>query len=172
VPVWDQRANHGTWTAIDREQFLWNQLGRRQASDAPAPRVQVASELLIASADMLRALPRAAGISFGNHTMTHPNLAALTTDEVRREIAAAWCWLNESLSDAIVPVVAYPYGLAPRDAASAIARDYADFGLRVTGNWQRTGALTDRLAFPRWNVPTGISTHGFRVRLRGYLAGR
>ncbi len=172
VPIWDQRANSGTWTAIDREQFLWHQLGRRAASDAPAPRVQVASELLIASADMLRALPRAAGVSFGNHTMTHPNLAALTTDDVRREIDAAWGWLHECLSDAIVPVVAYPYGLAPRDAAGAMPRDYADFGLRVTGNWQRAGAVADPLAFPRWNVPSGISEHGFRVRLRGYLAGR
>lgn len=171
VPIWDQRSNDGTWTAVDREQFLWNQQGRSKTLDATAPRVESAPELLIASSDLLRSLSGAAGISFGNHTMTHPNLAALTTDEVRREIDAAWGWLREFLSDAIVPVVAYPYGLAPPNAVSAIPRDHADFGLRVTGNWQRTGAVLDPLAVPRWNVPTGISTHGFRVRLRGYLAG-
>lgn len=59
------------------------------------------------------------GVTFGPHGVTHSNLAALTPEEVRWEIAHSWERVNLE-TDAAVPVFCYPYGRTwsvPRDVS-------------------------------------------------------
>jgi peptidoglycan/xylan/chitin deacetylase (PgdA/CDA1 family) len=54
-------------------------------------------------------LMQSQGITFGSHTLTHPNLASLTPDEARREIAESKKLLEEHFGHK-VNFIAYPYG--------------------------------------------------------------
>jgi peptidoglycan/xylan/chitin deacetylase (PgdA/CDA1 family) len=60
------------------------------------------------------------GISFGNHTMSHPNLAALTKDEQRIEIACAQDILADRIGE--VTSLAYPFGHRSEETASIASR--------------------------------------------------
>lgn len=169
IPVWDQRAASGRWSAQDRETFLSNERGRGAAA-VPAAADPV---LTIASREELCDWSSRLGglVTFGNHTDTHPNLGALSDTEVRAELDRCDQWLRENVSARHVPVVAYPYGLAPTQPEAAVPSNAATFGMRVSGGWLRAGMDAPAHAIPRWNVPAGISLNGFRLRLRGRLLG-
>jgi peptidoglycan/xylan/chitin deacetylase (PgdA/CDA1 family) len=64
--------------------------------------------------DEVRAM-RAAGIAFGNHTTTHPNLGRLSAAAQRDEMSAAYARIGEMLEPPTS--LAYPFGL--HDASSA-----------------------------------------------------
>ncbi len=70
---------------------------------------------------------------FGSHTMSHRNLAALTPEEVRWEVAESKKRLEERLDDDVV-AFAYPYGsgaYAPEVRAAVTAAGYRfDFGIK------------------------------------------
>lgn len=70
------------------------------------------------------------GVSFGNHTMSHPNLAALTEDEQRREIEGAQHILVSRLG--VVRSMSYPFGHRSRStpgvAVQAGVRSLAEVG--------------------------------------------
>jgi peptidoglycan/xylan/chitin deacetylase (PgdA/CDA1 family) len=51
------------------------------------------------------------GVTFGPHGVTHSNLAALSPEQVRWEIAHSWERVRFE-TDAVVPVFCYPYGRA------------------------------------------------------------
>ena len=107
-------------------------------------------------------------VDFGSHTWSHPNLAALDETEARDELARPREWLTESglpLCDAI----AYPYGLQ-NVATQRISGDLGyPAGLLIEGGWSRQGER-EQLAVPRINVPSGLSTGGFRLRLSRLLS--
>ncbi len=171
VPPWDSLASRGEWTDADRRRFLWDQHGRAPAPAGTEDATAHARLLKIATAGDLRAASRS-GVAFGNHTMTHPNLAALEPSAAQAEIAAADAWLRGEYPDRHIPVVAYPYGLAPTDTAATRPTAAMDFGLLVTGGWIRKAEDLSPYAVPRWNVPAGISDAGFSTRLRGWLSQR
>jgi peptidoglycan/xylan/chitin deacetylase (PgdA/CDA1 family) len=173
VPYWDRQAEAGRWSAPERERFLTAQRGID-----PEPECEVPSGLgaqRIAGVPQLREASEWPGVSFGNHSHDHANLAVLSATEVASQLERAWRWLNSEVPAALVPVVAYPYGLAPHDLAALQNVPGTAFGLCVTGGWlpayQPAAHGTRRaLSLPRWNVPAGISVPGFRARLRGFLA--
>jgi peptidoglycan/xylan/chitin deacetylase (PgdA/CDA1 family) len=110
-------------------------------------------------------------VTLGNHSWRHANLGALDTATVQEEVRATAAWLAAHAAAAVVPVLAYPYGLPPRDAEAALAGVGVTQALCVAGGWMTDGDGRAPWHLPRWNVPAGISPHGFRLRLRGWLAG-
>jgi peptidoglycan/xylan/chitin deacetylase (PgdA/CDA1 family) len=107
------------------------------------------------------------GMTLGSHTWSHPNLQALSVEEVRDELRRPLEWLR-SHPGTVLPWLSYPYGLV-----SAVAEDEAraagyEGTLRIAGGWVAPGG---RSAFdlPRLNIPAGVSQDGFRLRLAGLI---
>lgn len=107
------------------------------------------------------------GITFGSHTWSHPNLAALDAQRLAAELRRPLEWLRERY-ERVLPALAYPYGLqsaAVQRAASAAG--YAT-AFCVDGGW-----LVEPLspyAMPRLDVPAAVSKAGFRLRVSGFLS--
>ncbi len=172
VPVWDRRAIAGGWSAADRDAFLWKMNGREEkAGDASSKD----DALRIATFDSLMSDVRCIGasLSLGNHTDTHPNLATLDTSEVQLELERTQQWLRTHAAERLVPVVAYPYGHAPKTEGWMNRENDSlpEWGLLATGGWIRRGDPLLQQAVARWNVPSGISADGFASRLRGTAGG-
>ena len=68
-----------------------------------------------------------AGISFGAHTMTHPDLRSLSTEDMSREILGSKYTLEDRLGQA-VSSFAYPFGLFD-DRSRAIVKDHFTAGV-------------------------------------------
>lgn len=171
VPYWDRAANSGAWSERDRQTFLWEEQGRGRPFVSDGSELSTQSVLTIASETLLTATSRLPGVTYGNHTMGHPNLGALSVDDARDELLQTQSWLTAHYAAQCIPVVAFPYGIPPVDLRDTLPHAGLDFGLMVAGGWAQSGAPRDALAFPRWNVPAGISSRGFRLRLRGWLHG-
>ena len=169
VPPWDARAQAGQWTPTDRSEFLGVRQGREAAERRPAWS-DVPAEYRIATGTLLARAVRGGGVHIGNHSMSHANLASLSAAEVCDEIARSAAALA-TYGDAVVPFVAYPYGMAPAPEVRQLLRPYCEAAFLVEGDWLRAGTHADALALPRLNVPAGLSAAGFRVRLRGWSTG-
>jgi peptidoglycan/xylan/chitin deacetylase (PgdA/CDA1 family) len=105
------------------------------------------------------------GITFGSYTWSHPNLALPGSDELRRELEKPLEWLRQRFSN-VIPWISYPYGLhSPAVERAAAAAGYHG-GLLVTGGWTPAHPRS-HTAIPRFNVPTGLSINGFRLRSSG-----
>lgn len=144
----------------DNEAILSNpRFPKRSAPDAQL-RIGTESEVLSAAA-----LP---GITIGSHTWSHRNMAVYdgpaTADELRRPMD----WLRERFTT-FIPVVSYPYGLfSPTTLRVAADLGYRA-GLRIDGGWVGSSNRDDVFALPRYNVPAGLSSDGFSIRLAGLL---
>jgi peptidoglycan/xylan/chitin deacetylase (PgdA/CDA1 family) len=116
-------------------------------------------------AELLRAaaLP---GITLGSHTWSHPNLAGLTSQEIRSEVVRARDWLSERFGEKAIPWMAYPYGIDSAPAHSALADSGYSGAFRIVGGWHSTPAFSP-YSRPRFNVPAGLSAAGLRTRLVG-----
>jgi peptidoglycan/xylan/chitin deacetylase (PgdA/CDA1 family) len=189
IPAWDRHAAAGRWTAADRADFLWQQQGMDTAlpappwtaplppppsvpSSLPVPLPTLLERCRLATADaVLAAVAAGRGrVTLGNHSWRHANLGALDAATVQQEVRATAAWLAAHATTAAVPVLAYPYGIPPRDAPAALAGTGVTQALCVAGGWMTHGDARAPWHLPRWNVPAGISRHGFRLRLRGWLA--
>jgi peptidoglycan/xylan/chitin deacetylase (PgdA/CDA1 family) len=116
---------------------------------------------------MLRAALAWPGITCGSHAWSHPNLAALTPDEAREELARSRRWLDDE-AGSTVPWVAYPYGLA-----SPVVHEIAESlglqgGLLIEGGFM-AGSSKPTMTMPRLNVPAGVTREGFMLRTAGLL---
>ncbi|WP_414652164.1 polysaccharide deacetylase family protein [Gemmatimonas sp. UBA7669] len=165
IPVWDERSSKGQWTISHRQTFLWDQKGRARhrlatSSSLCLPQIGTESDLL--------ALRGSKYATFGNHTYSHPNLRSLSDDEVSLEISKGRAWLETRFPTQFLNVVAYPYGLAPRNAERLMAEPHAAAGLLVHGGWFRRGNVPT-FAVPRWNVPSAVGRDRFLAKLRGWL---
>ena len=69
-------------------------------------------------------LCRQAGIAFGSHTMSHPDLTRLSEAQLEAELARSRAMIEERLGTE-APHFAAPYGRAGRRERAAIARHYA-----------------------------------------------
>lgn len=65
------------------------------------------------------------GITFGAHTLTHPDLTQLNRDRVEHEISASKGIIEEHLGNSVISF-AYPYGRYD-DRSMEVARQYFDF---------------------------------------------
>ncbi|MGI9258666.1 MAG: polysaccharide deacetylase family protein [Gammaproteobacteria bacterium] len=123
--------------------------------------------------DQLRELS-AIGATIGNHTRTHAHLVRRMEGEsesdwrqrIRAEIDGAAVRLTEELGDAVVPVLAYPFG----EYDPAIEALVEDLGLFALGQHSgAAGSSSDFHALPRFPVASGyddLNDFAERVRSR------
>lgn len=111
------------------------------------------------------------GIEFGSHTWSHPNLTMLSAAELESELKRPLVWLSERFSTT-VPWLAYPYGLSNAAVADAASSAGYAGALRVDGGWLPGTADRQivRYQLPRQNIPSGLSTRGFELRVSGVMA--
>lgn len=173
IPPWDYLSSQGKWSESDREGFLWKSAGRlpvgyqRECVAEP-----IAAPLRIATEELLVSTLTGTIHTVGNHTLDHVNLGAVNTAEARDQIEQTSIWLKARFPSQVVPVLSYPYGIAPSEPSVAIVGAALRFAVRVDGGWLGGGSTIDPLAIPRWNVPAGVSARGFALRLRGWLTSR
>jgi len=133
---------------------------RRLAARAPAP---LPDDLMLTT-QKLRTLHQA-GMTIGAHTVTHPILAQLDTQEARQEITASKAEL-ETLLQQPVRLFAYPNGKPERDYLpehAAMARE-AGFSAAVATHWGVSARTTDRWQLPRF-TPWDATPARFMLRL-------
>jgi peptidoglycan/xylan/chitin deacetylase (PgdA/CDA1 family) len=102
------------------------------------------------------------GIEFGSHTMGHPHLTALGTEDARREIGESRRRLEDSLCTPCRSF-AYPYG----DWDARVRGLVAEAGYEVACTTRRAAARPthDRLALPRINIRRYNVTARFAYKL-------
>ena len=120
-----------------------------------------------AGEDELRIAGALAGVTFGPHSWSHPNLTRISESELAAELGRPLEWLRATTAST-VPILAYPYGLASSAVEQAVQRDGYTAALLVQGGWMNTGARHP-WATPRYNVPAGLSVDGLMLRLSGHF---
>lgn len=129
---------------------------------------ELPAEYGIASEQQLARVAMQPGVTLGCHTWDHPNLAALPPTEVHRQLRQSMDWLGNYSS--YRPWIAYPYGME----SPTVRRICRELGLvrgyRVSGGFGKSGG--DPLGRARYNVASGLSLDGFRLRLAGILSNR
>lgn len=105
---------------------------------------------LMLTYEQVRAMRRA-GMSIGAHTVTHPILAMIDSDNVRREILESKQFL-ESLLQERVSLFAYPNGKPTRDyrATDVTTIRSMDFDAAVTTAWGVADLDSDPMQLPRF----------------------
>jgi peptidoglycan/xylan/chitin deacetylase (PgdA/CDA1 family) len=166
-PEWDVLADAGRWSAEERRRFLEERRGLQPGEPVSIGRL-VDPDHRIATPEEVRVAFRESAFFPGNHTFRHANLGSLDDEEVRTEIELGAQSLMALVQGHPVPWLAYPYGIAPRNL-SVVASSGVPVAFRVDGGWSNASTRPDRHAWPRWNVPSGLSAEGFRARLRGWL---
>lgn len=129
---------------------------------AALARVQPPQDLMMSS-QAVREM-RQTGMQIGAHTVSHPILARLTTDQVRDEIGQSKLFLERLLGER-VGLFAYPNGKPGVDYHAdsvAVARELG-FDAAVSTHWGAARPATDMFQIPRF-------TPWDRTRLR--FAGR
>ncbi|HSM37284.1 MAG TPA: polysaccharide deacetylase family protein [Longimicrobiales bacterium] len=126
-----------------------------------------------ASAGGVRAFAELPGMALGAHGWLHLNFAAAPPDALANELAAPRGWLAEARPRGRAGPfpLAYPYGLSTAAVARAAAEAGYAHGLLVSGGWLPRAPVAGSFSLPRLNVPAGISSAGFRLRLAGLLGG-
>jgi peptidoglycan/xylan/chitin deacetylase (PgdA/CDA1 family) len=111
----------------------------------------------------------AAGVTFGAHTVSHPNLAALDRVSVTQEMRTSRDVLEDRLQ---VPVdtFAYPFGNPRYHFSSQTTRCAAEVGFKAAGAVQFRGVKSrdSELAIPRFPV-TRDSVEVLRAKIYGGL---
>jgi peptidoglycan/xylan/chitin deacetylase (PgdA/CDA1 family) len=110
-----------------------------------------------------------AGMTIGGHTVSHPILATLEPEAVRREIEAGRQGLEAAIQ-APVTLFAYPNGKPGRDYLPEhpdIVRS-AGFQAAVTTEWGAADGQTDRFQLPRF-TPWDRAQWRFGLRMAGNL---
>ena len=112
--------------------------------------------------------PSAERMSFGPHTIHHPNLTGLTDTEIEAEISGSKKWLErEGLQT--TNWFAFPYGLTSPIVEEVCRRSGVGGALIVSGGWVPTGEI-NRFCVPRVPIPRGISPENFLLRLLGVIS--
>lgn len=129
---------------------------------------QSALPRIASETDLVRAASDAGDLlRFGSHSWSHAHLPSLDDAILSRELSAPLSWLRERFEN-VSRFLSYPYG-----AMSAKTEDYArgagyTGSLRVEGGWQAAGDHRT-YGMPRLNVPAGVSSAGFHLRLAGLV---
>lgn len=176
---WDQLADpsNGAVPFDVRDAALHELTGTQARVDVHADsagwaRAELAEPYGIASAEEVEALAGTPGLTFGAHSWSHSNLAALDRPSLGEELERPREWLRDRLGVAD-PWLAYPYGMTTpavdREAAAAGYRG----SLRVTGGPVPPGADPAAGSLPRVNIPSNLTLEGFELRVAGLqLRGR
>ncbi len=169
---WDEVVEaDGSGIADDRRTFFLDELRgqdaviRAWAAEHGLRQVRAPDHLRSATEAELAAAARIPGMTVAPHSWSHPNLARLPTAELQEEITRPAAWLRERFPNTIA-WLSYPYGRSsPEVERAAEAAGYVA-AVRVEGGPIRPRGAP-RHGLPRVNVPSGISTNGFAIRLAG-----
>lgn len=104
------------------------------------------------------------GIRLASHSWSHANLSVVDPARLKEELVRALRWLSER-AQGFLPWLALPYGLGTPDVSRQARSSGYGAVLGIRGGWLPAGP--DRTLLPRLNVPAGLSTDGFALRLRG-----
>ena len=106
-------------------------------------------------------------VEIGGHTVTHPNLALCTEQELRSEILTGKQRLEELLGKS-VRWFAYPFG-GKGSFNSAAKESVKEFGFKgaVTLQPGTANNLTDQFEIPRIPISPGMSLEAFKSRVLG-----
>jgi hypothetical protein len=116
----------------------------------------------------LRRMARLGPVSFGVHTMSHPVLPLLPSDEAAGEIRGAWDALREWDLPATIPFLAVPFGLF----STALPSLSFECGMRacLVLNDRSLGMRpphSDGTIVPRWPMVEGTTRSRLAYRLSG-----
>jgi len=175
APWWDRLADptHGCVPEAIREMALHALDGDgavilAAAADRGWRVFDAASDHRIGTEDELTSAVRESPLlTLGAHTWGHPNVAVLAPDRLDYELSRPLEWLESRYADAVIPWLAYPYGLESAAARNAARRIGFKGALRVEGGWALP--TDDPMGIPRINLPLGLSPAGFRLRLAGFV---
>lgn len=139
------------------------QIGQRSGDHAS----MLPADAACASEEELLAVSKQPGITLASHSWSHPNLVRLGATELDEELTRPLDWLGARF-DSVLPVLAYPYGLASPAVEAAAARAGYQAALLVSGGWT-SSRPRNPFAVPRLNVPAGLSRDGFLLRTAGLV---
>ncbi len=180
---WDRYvpAQHGLTPASFRELALEQLRGDDAAIEAWARDARVApaavdpAHRVADQTELQNAVGAHPGLTLASHSWSHANLSRLTGDALSNELSAPLAWLADH-AERSLRWLSYPYGRWSPPVAQAAAAAGYDGALAISGGWidgavggGRGGAIGDRYAVPRYNVPAGLSLRGFRLRLAGLV---
>jgi peptidoglycan/xylan/chitin deacetylase (PgdA/CDA1 family) len=112
----------------------------------------------ILTADEVREL-HANGVEIGGHTVTHPDLTALSPSGAHAELEQGRQEL-EAIIESPVRVAAYPFGLAGPDTIAACAAAGLEAACRTSG----AGSWTAPLNLPRQDMDNGCTLLSLRLK--------
>jgi peptidoglycan/xylan/chitin deacetylase (PgdA/CDA1 family) len=99
------------------------------------------------------------GVEIGGHTVSHPELTALSRDGARAELERGRQEL-EAIVESPVRVAAYPFGLAGSDTIAACAAAGFEAACRTSG----AGSWTAPLNLPRQDMDNGCTLLSLRLK--------
>jgi len=112
----------------------------------------------------LRTFAGMPGVEIGVHTVSHPVLPLLSEPEIHREISGGYAALRQHL-DAVLPVLAVPYGLYDERTLRLAASAGMIASLTLSG--ETVGASRPRDAVPRICITRTDSRARLGIRLLG-----
>lgn len=169
---WDILADPATGAVPEatRSHALDALSGRRSAVlDWAGAESQTAGLQRIATRHELASAAAYHRLTLASHTWSHPDLTAISADEIDVELADSLHWLRERFSN-VLPWLSYPYGRSNRAVESAAGRSGYSAAFRVEGGWVGPEYRSRPAFIPRFNVPAGMSIEGFRLRLAGLIS--
>jgi peptidoglycan/xylan/chitin deacetylase (PgdA/CDA1 family) len=110
-------------------------------------------------------------LTLGNHTWSHPNLAALAAEDegaAVEQLVRTQRWLADRFGARAIPCLAYPYGLQSPLSRRIASEAALTLGLRISGGWDNRRG--DPFGVPRFNITPGLTRRGFIARVGGVLA--
>jgi peptidoglycan/xylan/chitin deacetylase (PgdA/CDA1 family) len=169
---WDLLAERGIGDQV-RDHCLWALQGRHDqimdwAADRGKPADRLPPHARPGDHAALGRVAHSSGITFGAHTWSHPNLAALADTEVLGELSRSQDWLREQ-GVRCSNWLTYPYGLANPQVTAAAATMF-DGALLISGGLAKTRGRTGPThSLPRVNVSRLLTLDGLRLRLAGLI---
>ena len=140
------------------------------ATDSPQPPMRLPDHARPVTETELLSDNLPGNITFGAHTWSHANLAALSPEIAEEEMVRSKEWLA-SRTDRYVDWISYPYGLWNPSVARIAGHCFSGALLVDGGLVERHGVWASPMSsIPRVNVPRGISLEGLKLRVTGLLA--
>ena len=173
VPWWDRLADPvGGEVAPARRRYALESLeGRHEAVlQWAGPVAAERTDFRLATETALLAASRRPLVTLESHTWSHANLAVLSGEALAEELTRPARWLHER-TGTMPRFLSYPYGLYSARVEDAARNAGYVAAFRVDGGWTREEVRDRPFAVPRYNVPSGLSLNGFKIRLAGLATG-
>ena len=129
----------------------------------------VAPHMTCANEAELRSAVTRARLTVGSHSWSHPNLAALDTETLTRELVSSREWILSRFEEQWVDAISYPYGRESVTVHAATRATGYAYGFLITGGFT-TVTPENPAGIARLNVPAGVSRNGFTMRAAGLVS--